>query len=151
MSNNATETSSDVPPAPAPTRGASGGPQYIDKIGDLTWKGFMGLFKLSYGVEEYVDLKGRTLGDRLFQNNFSRTKSNPSFCADDIGEFFSIAGKGAYFGLPALFVIYFLGFAGALLCFLLFSVYFFFRARYIREEEKKEMQVIESLVAKEQK
>jgi hypothetical protein len=130
------------------TASANSKTQYLDKAGDFIWTCFMGLFKLSYDVEECVDLKGRKLGDRLFQDNFSKAKNDPGFCAEDVGEFFSIAGKAAYFGLPSLYVIYSFGFLGALFCFFLFSLYFFFRAGYIREEEKKEMQEIDSLVKK---
>ena len=125
-------------------------PQFIDKVGDFMWKAFMGLFRLSYSVERYVDLKSRELGDSVYKKHFSGKKGDIGFSADDLGEFFSLAGKGAYFGIPALLIIYLLRFFGALICFFLFISYFFFRARYLREEEKKDIEEINTLVKKEQ-
>jgi hypothetical protein len=143
-----TEPAPNAPVPSAAPKAIPNGPQFIDQFGDFMWKGFMGLFHMSYGVERFVDKKGREFGDSLYKKNFSGKKGNAGFSADDLGEFFSLAGKGAYFGIPALLIVYFLWFIGALLCFILFISYFFFRARYLREEEKKEIEEIESLVAK---
>lgn len=146
------ELASSGAPAPAaPIKEAVKGPAYIDKAGDLIWKGFMGLFQLSYGVERFVENKGKELGDIVYKKHFSGKKGDTGFSADDLGELFSLTGKGVYFGIPVLLMVYYLWFLGALLCFVLFISYFFFRARYLRIEEKKEIEGIESLVAKEQK
>jgi|WetSurMetagenome_2_1015567.scaffolds.fasta_scaffold39079_5 hypothetical protein len=142
---------STIPAAPAQPKVIPQGTQFIDKVGDFLWKGFMELFWLSYGIERYLDRKGRDAGASVFKRHFSGNKGNLGFSADDLGELFSLAGKGVYFGIPALLLVYYLWFVGALLCFFLFIAYFFFRARYLREEEKREIEEIETLVAKEQK
>jgi hypothetical protein len=145
---NMTEPAPNMPVPSAAPKAIPNGPQFIDLLGDFMWKGFMGLFHMSYGVERFVERKGRELGDTIYKKHFSGKKGNAGFYADDLGELFSLAGKGAYFGIPALLIVYFLRFIGALLCFFLFISYFFFRARYLREEEKKEIEEIETLVAK---
>ena len=146
-----TETASNVPGTPVQPKEAAHGPQFIDKVGDFMWKGFMELFRLSYSVERYLERKGKGLGDSVYKNHFSGNKGNNGFSADDLGEIFSLAGKAVYFGIPALLIVYYLWFTGAILCFFLFVSYFFFRARYLREEDKKKINEIETLVAKEQK
>jgi hypothetical protein len=143
-----TEPAPNMPAPSAAPKVIPHSPQFIDKVGDFMWKGFMELFRLSYGVERFVERKGRELGDSVYKKNFAGKTGNAGFSADDLGELFSLAGKGAYFGIPALLIVYFLRFIGALLCFFLFISYFFFRARYLREEEKKEIEEIETLVAK---
>ena len=145
-----TEPASNVSAASEQPKTMPHGPQFIDKVGDFMWKGFMELFRLSYSVERYVERKGRKLGDSIYKTHFSGKKGNNGFSSDDLGEIFSLAGKGVYFGIPALLIVYYLWFLGALLCFFLFVSYFFFRARYLREEEKKELEEIENLVKKEQ-
>jgi hypothetical protein len=148
---NMTEPPPNVPAPSAAPKAVSHGPQFIDKAGDFMWKGVMELFRISYDFERFVELKGRELGDSVYNKHFSGKKGDIGFSADDLGELLSLAGKGAYFGIPALLIVYYLWFIGALLCFFLFISYFFFRARYLREEEKREIEEIETLVKKEQK
>ena len=143
-----TEPAPNVPATPVQPKEAVHVPQFIDKVGDFMWNGFMELFRLSYGVERYLERKGKGLGDSVYKKHFSGEKGNNGFSADDLGEIFSLAGKGVYFGIPALLIIYYLWFTGAILCFFLFVSYFFFRARYLREEEKKEFEEIDNLLRK---
>lgn len=115
-----------------------------EKAGDFIWAAITGAFRMSFLVETSIDMKARPFGDRVFRDNLSKSKNPPDFTSDDVGEFFALLGKGAYFGIPSLAVIYFLGFFGVLLCFLLFAMYLFFRARYLREKDAGEIKKTES-------
>lgn len=131
-----------APPAGPSQSGAA------EKIWDLFWKTVSELFRFSYSAEIYIDAEGRKAGERIYARYFAGKKGDAGFSKEDVGELTSLCGKAAYFGIPSLALIYFLGFLGALFDVLGFMAYFYSRARYAREEEKREMEEIEALVAK---
>ncbi len=120
----------------------------MEKIWDIFWRTVSDLFKFSYSVENYLDARGRAAGERLFEKYFSGQKGDIGFSKEDAGEIVCLCFKAAYFGIPSLALIYYLWFLGAVIDLFGFIAYFYSRSRYVREEEKKEMKKIESLIEK---
>ena len=123
--------------------------QNVEKIWDVFWRTVSDLFRFSYSAEIFIDAEGRNAGEWLFEKYFSGEKSSViGFSKEDAGELVCLCGKAAYFGIPSLALIYYLNFLGAVIDLSGFIAYFYSRSRYVREEEKKEMQKIEELVEK---
>ena len=119
-----------------------------EKVWDLFWKTVSELFRFSYSAEIYIDAEGRKAGERLYDGYFAGKKGDNGFSREDVGELISLCGKAAYFGIPSLILIYFLGFIGAVFDVFCYLAYFYSRSKCIREAEKREMREIEALVEK---